>query len=139
RSGVDDFLESAEALEALVELERGDQVIVVVGNRIRDRALVAVVGREVEAVVELVFQPTEDSVVGDGTFDEVQAGIARQAGALGRQEVVYHDDATTFAVQHLSHQIATNESGAADDEDRRAGELLAGHRSSPRFRAYFVA
>src|SRR5262249_55318156 len=131
RSGVDDLLESPEALEALVELERGDQVIVVVGNRIRDRALVAVVGREVEAVVELVFQPTEDRVVGDGTFDEVQAGISRQAGAFGREEVFHHDDATTLPLEHLSHQIATNESGAADDEDRRAGELLTGQRSLP--------
>ena len=67
--------------------------MLVVGERVGHRALVAVVGGEVEDVVEVVGQrsSTSSSVIDASTKRD--AGSSRDVLALGREQVVDDEDA----------------------------------------------
>ena len=81
-------------LHALVELERRDEVVGVVGEGIRDRALVAVIRREMEDVVEPVVERLQHFVIGDRALEELDPWIVGNIRSLGREQVVDDGDAS---------------------------------------------
>ena len=93
-----------------------------VGDRVGDRALVAVVGGEVEDVVELVVEPREHGVVGDRALDELDARVVRDVLPLGREQVVDDEHARGVAREQLADEVAADEPRAADDQGAGAAE-----------------
>jgi hypothetical protein len=120
---INDLPQPREALDPLEQLQRRDQVVLVVGERVCDRALVAVVGREMEDEVVLVVELREHGVVGDRALDERDAWVVRHVLALRGEEVVHHEHATRVAREQLAGEVATDEPGAADDEGAGPAEL----------------
>ena len=98
-----------------------------VGQRVGHRALVAVVGRQVEHLVEVRRKLGEDPVVGDRALDEVHARIVRQVLPLGRQEVVHDERGGRIAGEQRPYEVAADESRAADDEYALALVIGLGH------------
>ena len=94
-------------------------LLLVVGERVGDRALVAVVGGEVEDVVEVVGQAGEHLVVGDRRLDEVARD--RRSGTFSRSaESRLSTTRTSRGIvrEQRAHEVGADEAGAADDEDR---------------------
>ena len=76
------------SLSALEQLERGQRVVVVIGERIADRRLVAVITGEMKHVVEIGIECGEDRVVRDRSGNETHDRIVRHVNAIRRQEIV---------------------------------------------------
>ena len=127
--GIHDLLQALVSLESLEELERRQGVILVVPERIVNGTLVAVEGREVEDVIELVGHRRKGAIIRDGSLGELHAGIVGNVLLLRGKEVVYDRDPNGgISIDQHPHQIAADESGAADDQDVRVGEAVS-HRS----------
>ena len=88
-----------------------------VRERVGDRALVAVIGREVEDVVEVVLDRGEDLVVGDRCLDELDPRVGGEVLALGREQVVDDHDPLRARSESRPHEVRTDEAGAADDQE----------------------
>jgi hypothetical protein len=104
-------------LERLVELQGRQRVVLVVCQRVRHRALVAVVRREVENVVEITGQARQHVVVVDRRFDESHSGVVRKVLSLRAEQVVDHEHLARRARQQGAHEIGANKAGAPHDED----------------------
>ena len=119
--GVDELLQARETLYVLVQLQSREQIVLVVCQRVDDRALIAVVGREVKGVIEYVADPFENGVVGNRAFEELDAVVARNVLPLGRKEVIDDEDSLGPARQRVPDEVSADKPCAADDEERLAG------------------
>jgi hypothetical protein len=120
RGRVGDLLQPLERLDPLVQLQRRDQVVVVVGQRVGDRALVAVVRGEVEDVVELVLDRGEHAAVGDRALAHLEPVVGRDSLRLRREEGVDDDHPGRAVVEYRPYQVRFDEARAPDDEQRIA-------------------
>ena len=105
------------SFSALAELERRERVVLMVGQRVGHRALVAVEGREVKDEVEVVGQAGEHLVVVDRRLDQADAIVGGDVLALGREQVVDHEDVAHVVREQRAHEVRADEAGAADDQD----------------------
>jgi hypothetical protein len=99
----------------------------VVGEWIRHRALVAVVGGQVKDVSAVLRQRREDLVVVDRALHEAHASVVREVLALGGQEVVDDDDLDRAARKERPDQVGADEAGPADDEDPVPPQRVLAH------------
>jgi hypothetical protein len=136
RGRVDELPDTSEVLDVLVELQRREQIVLVVGERVDDRALVAVIGGEMKDEVEFVADPLEDGVVRDRALDQLDSLVSGDVRPLRREEVVDDDDPPRVASQGLADHVPADEPCTSDDEERLAGDRAhwAGCFSSASFR-----
>ena len=123
----------SRSLSALEELQRRERVVLVVGERVGHRALVAVVGRQVEDVVEVVGQAGEHRVVGDRALDEARR--AASSGTFSRSAESRLSTTSTsrrVAREQRAHEVRADEPGAADDEDPRCRRARLTARTAAR-------
>ena len=74
RGGIHHFLQALEMLQALIQLQGRQRVVLMIGERIMDGALIAVISREVEHVVVFILQRRQQGVVRDGRLGEAHGG-----------------------------------------------------------------
>ena len=77
--------------------------------------------------VEVVGQAGEHLVVVDRRLDQADAIVGGDVLALGREQVVDHEDVAHVVREQRAHEIRADEAGAADDQDPRAGERPVAH------------
>jgi len=65
-----------EILHVFIQFERRDEIVVVILQRIGDGTLVAVIRRQVKHIVELIGQLSQDAIISDGSFDQLDARVA---------------------------------------------------------------
>ena len=108
-------------------------------ERVRDRALVPVVGREVVDDVELVLERGEHPVVGDRRLEQLHALVIRQILPFAREQVV--DDEYAFGAlrEEERTRFDADEAGAADDELAAADHRPVGFDASSPFRCVYVS
>ena len=78
-------------LQPLEQLERGERVVRMVQERLGDRVLVPVEGRQVEGVIEGVAHAFEYGIVGDRTAAEAQARVGGDVPLFRGEETVDDD------------------------------------------------
>lgn len=125
--GIDHLLQVGDPAQPVEQLERGQRVVLVVGERVGDRGLVAVKARQVKGVVQVLGQPGENTLVGDRAEDETDPRVGRDVGDVRRQQVVDDDDLARRLFEDLVDEVAADEAGAADHQDPGVGKVCLSH------------
>src|SRR3546814_5013436 len=76
-------------------LEAGQRVIVMIGQRISNRGLVAVIAGQVEGEIEVLGKGAQDAIVGDWAEAEIDPRIVRHICDVRRQQVVRSEEHTS--------------------------------------------
>src|SRR3546814_9533481 len=71
-------------------LEAGQRVIVMIGQRISNRGLVAVIAGQVEGEIEVLGKGAQDAIVGDWAEAEIDPRIVRHICDVRRQRSEEH-------------------------------------------------
>ncbi len=114
---INDFPQAVDFLKSLKELERGQSIVLMIGQRIRNRGLVSMVTSQVKSVVEVIGKATQDSVVSNRAADESDVGSDGDVGDFGRKQVIHDNDLRRIMVEEFDYQVGTNEPRSAYNED----------------------
>ena len=103
-----------------------------VGQGISNGVLIAVKRGQVKHIVEVGREQAQHPIVRDGPLDEGHAGVVRNIGGLGRQQIIDEQHLPGADLQEFLHEIAADKAGPADDKDSAVVKLC--HCLAPSWR-----
>jgi len=128
------LLQAPHVLQPLEQLQRRQRIVVVVGDRIGDGRLVAVIAGEVKDIVEVGVQAGERAFFGNAGHDEPDCRMCGDIRRVRREEVVDDGDAAWLLRQERPRQIGADEAGSAYHRNVRALEAARAHAGAPALR-----
>ena len=119
-----------EPLDLFVEFERRDQIVVMVRQRICDRALVAMIRRQMKDVLELIMKPAKRRSVCNRALYKLEARVLGQVAGLGGKQIIHYHDAVNSVPEQTANEVASYKAGPAHHRPRVSQFLATKYRLS---------